>query len=477
MNAIVRMLREIHTTQSWRREAKENVTSTIAMGLKVAVKRPSLALNLLFRMYKFTVGITPECKIHRLRLHESKFWYSVSASRAGFSWSLDPFINSLDSIRNLEHDFLVFGPRENEKNPLDLLSAISTQEIEKGVLNGSYHTLSYDPMREVIQVEASWNSTKMGILRNASILNGMVLSVNGHYFSMDSTKKPWDVPPRMTPCAIWAPQNKSGKFSELVCPANFEKESYFDEGFFVEGNTNFYHFLSESLRPLVLALETGAIPKVIFIMEDLPQQFYGILKLLCPNAELVKLGKGTNARINKLSTGQITDRLSRTNEVFSTYEIDSLMTTDEWRIWSHIRSLVQFGGDNDQKLFIPRLAHESRGLLNSHRIARAMEQSHFSILNPTQLDFQNQVRLISTSNVLCSTSGASLLNMIIMPHASKVLEIVYPFGHSWKFLADLLEIQHFTVEVSSAIPARLEFAVDTYFLPPRKLRKSLSRFD
>ncbi len=474
VNAIVRIVKEIQTTQSWRRESRVSAASTFAMALKIIVKRPSLAQNLLIRLYRFTMRVTSECKIHNLRLEESKFWYSVSTSRVGFPWSLDPFINSLDSIRNLENDFLVFGP--HKKKSTDSLPAISTQEINERVLNGSYQSLGFDPIRDDFQIEASWSATKVGTLLDASILNGMVVSNHGNYFSTDSTKTPWDIPPRMTPCAIWAPQNKGENFSELVCPANFESDLYFDEGFFVSGNTNFYHFLSESLRPLVLALETGIFPKIIFVADSLPQQFYGVLELLCPNAELIKLGKGTNARINRLSTGLITDRLSRTNEVFSNYDIDSLSTTDEWRTWLYIRSLVQFSGNCDEKLYIPRLAHESRGLLNSRKISRAVKQSRFSILNPTQLSFQTQVELISKSGVLCSTSGASLLNMIFMPRASKVLEITYPVGHSWKFLADLLELNHFTVQVSSPIPTRLENAIDSYFLSPRKLRESLLEF-
>jgi hypothetical protein len=474
VNAIVRIIREIQTTQSWRSEKRVSAASIFAMALKIMVKRPSLALNLLFRLYKFTVGITSKCKMHNLRLEEKKFWYSVSTSRVGFPWSLDPFINSLDSIRNLENDFLLFG--SHEKKPSDSLSAIPTQEINERILNGSYQPLSYDPILDNFRIEASWSATKVGTLPDASILNGMVVSNKGSYFSTDSTKTPWDIPPRMTPCAIWAPQNKGENISDLICPANFVNTLYFDEGFFVSGNTNFYHFISESLRPLVLALETGIIPKIVLIADDLPQQFYGVLELLCPDAELVKLGKGTNARINRLSTGLITDRLSRTNEVFSNYEIDSLLTTDEWRTWLYIRRLVQFSGNCDEKLYIPRLAHESRGLLNSRKISRVVKQSRFSIFNPTQLSFQTQVELISKSRVLCSTSGASLLNMIFMPRHSNVLEITYPVGHSWKFLADLLELKHFTVQVSSPIPSRLEYAIDSYFLSPRKLRESLSKF-
>jgi hypothetical protein len=222
-----------------------------------------------------------------------------------------------------------------------------------------------------------------------------------------------------------------------------------------------------------MSLQSGAIPNRIFVKDELPFQFYEVIQNLCPDSEITLLGKGTVAHVSHLNFGIITSKLSKSNEVFSRYDTDELKKGDEFKAWSYLRGYFIKEFSMNEEFFVPRRRHESRGLLNGKRVEKLLSKNGYRILHAEKEKFSSQVNLFSQAKTLCSTSGAGLMNMIFMPEGSSVVEIVFPFGHSWKFLSRLFNINHNMIEVSSRMPKSLEHALDTYYLPLRNIRKEL----
>ena len=99
--------------------------------------------------------------------------------------------------------------------------------------------------------------------------------------------------------------------------------------------------------------------------------------------------------------------------------------------------------------------------------------NNVSILHTSKEDFHSQLVRFRNSKIVCSTSGASLVNLIFMPVDSTLLEITYPVGHSWKFLADLCGIKHISYPITSIKPKKLESVLDTYYVSKNKLNATL----
>lgn len=471
--AVRSILDELQATQNWRANFKFSSKSRIAISLKLLIKRPKLLFNLIFRARIFEIQEFETCVRHEFQQNQKKFWYSVSASRRGFPWSDDPFINSLNAIRDLENDFLIFSFLEATDTKLELPLEEATNSILRKVENHTYQVLLYPREIEPFVIHEKWSGTKLCSISEATIHNGSVLSRFGDYLPLDSSFSPRQRPARMTPCAIWNSIDHASGQESLLIPGSVYDSQIFTEGFFIDANTNYFHFLSESLRPLVMSLQSGAIPKRIFVKEDLPFQFYEIIQNLCPNAKITLLGKGTVVHVGLLNFGILTSKLSKSNEVFSRYDLAELRLGDEFKAWSYLRGYFIKEFSMNEEFFVPRRRHESRGLLNGMSVEKILSKNGYKILHAQKENFRSQVNSFSQAKTLCSTSGAGLMNMIFMPEGSRVVEIVFPFGHSWEFLTRLFNIKHSMIEVSSRMPKSLEHALDNYYLPLRNIRKEL----
>lgn len=120
-------------------------------------------------------------------------------------------------------------------------------------------------------------------------------------------------------------------------------------------------------------------------------------------------------------------------------------------------------------LYLPRERYESRGILNSGLLSSTLVRHNFEILDTKKSSFQNQLTKFNSSRILCSTTGASLLNMIFVPKGATAIEITYPSKDNWKFLAELCELDYINVPIKSILPQALNESLDIYAAPVRRL--------
>ena len=471
---LLEILNELQATQNWRNDYEFSWASRMAIFLKLTIKRPSMLLNLVMRATVLEIQSDPDCFKHEFVYRQSKFWYSITSARIGFPWSDDAFINSLNAIRDLNIDFLIFSPNSFSGRKVILNMVESECAVQDKISKQIYKVLACSPEIKPLVLNELWRATKLCSISEATIHNGSVVSKSTDYISLDHTWSPKFRPLRMAPCSIWNPHRNNSAMESVLIPGNFETLYEFSEGFFVDASANYYHFLSESLRPLVMSLETGYYPKRILIKDGLPFQFYEILKSICPNSQITVLENGSTALVQNLSFGVITEKLSKTNEVFSHYSVEELRLGDEFRTWSFLREHFNLKYSNLRQVYLPRRKQESRGLLNDSGVEKLLNLHGYQTLHASEENFNSQLETFSQTKIFCSTSGAGLLNMIFMPEASRVIEIVFPAGHSWKFLSDLFNIKLNRVEVSRRLPKKLEYAIDTYYLPLSRIQKEIT---
>jgi capsular polysaccharide biosynthesis protein len=308
-------------------------------------------------------------------------------------------------------------------------------------------------------------------LEKAEIWHGTVLLSDGDFINQDKTNHPSKIPGRMTPCSVWSDIRLESPSANLVSPHAKNEIATIDSGLFINASLSFYHFISESLRPLIQTLESQIEVSNIVIRNDLPFQFYEFVRFLSPQSVQILIGRGEKVIATNILVGAIEDRLSLTNKVFSEYSLEDLRMSDEWRVWSYLRGLSNVTTLRNEILYLPRQKFESRGIQNSVSLEKSLSKNGFEVFDTSKVDFYSQYLHFNNSKLVCSTSGASLANMIFMPPGSTLLEITYPFGHSWKFLAELCGIQHVNFPISSPRPKRLENTLDTYYVNKKKLNR------
>ena len=476
VESIRSLLDEIQGTQNWKENYFPKRTSRYALAGKILIKSPGLLRGILFGLKGYDLMSSNDCQNHSLKSkRKNGIWYSNSASRIGFPWSCEVFTNSLNAIRDLELEGLVFSNFEDNSEPGTDSFCESIEIVKKKLEKSIYVNIQQSVDIENTSSIISWRDSKLFQIEKAQILHGTVLLQNGKFVSQDEASGPFKIPGRMTPCSVWSDKRLQPQKEILVSPHAKNEVATIDSGLFINASLSFYHFISESLRPLVQSIENGIEIENIIIRNDLPFQFYELVSFLSPNSVQILVGKGEKILINNLLAGVLEDRLSITSKVFSEYTLDNLRMSDEWRVWSWIRNISNFNTLGNEVLYLPRRKSESRGIYNSVSLEETLDKNNVKILETSQSDFYTQCLHFNNSKLVCSTTGASLVNMIFMPSGSTLLELTYPSGLSWKFLAELCGIQHISFPMNSLKPKELENMFDTYYVNKKKLNQVIEK--
>jgi capsular polysaccharide biosynthesis protein len=154
--------------------------------------------------------------------------------------------------------------------------------------------------------------------------------------------------------------------------------------------------------------------------------------------------------------------------------LSEIRQSDEWMIWNWIREKWAPSKKSSYRLYFKRLKYESRGIINGVRVQNRLEKRGFRILDTSEMSFSHQKELFSATSTVCSTTGASLLNMIFLRENSKILEIGYPSGDSWQFLADLLGMNYSRLEIESRLPIKTLETLDFYYARLKKIDRLVS---
>lgn len=470
------ILNEIKSTQSWSKKYSPTFSSRLSLTGKMLVKSPRVLRAIIFQFREYILIRSINCQTHFIRKAGNySVWYSNSAARNGFPWAREVFLNSLDVIRNHKIGLLIFSFTEVNNSSSEDFLLEKIQSVKEKLNKNIYVGLDAEVQVDDIEILASWTSSKLVKLEHSQILHGTVLVSNQKFINQDVKNSPFVIPGRMSPCSVWIDERLKSQYKTLITPNTTQEIRSLSSGLFINANLSFYHFISESLRPLIQALEMNVHLQNIIIRNDLPIQFYQLIRFISPTSELVLIGSGEKIMVKDMLAGIIEDRLSHTNKVFSEYSLEELKLTDEWRVWSWIRDFFQVDVLNSEITYLQRDKFESRGIINSNSLQRFLIDNNVNVLNTSKEDFSSQLLRFRNTKVVCSTSGASLVNLIFMSANSTLLEITYPFGHSWKFLADLCGIKHINYPITTIKPKKFESVFDTYYVNGKKLNSTLQK--
>jgi hypothetical protein len=459
---------EMLFTTSFTKNYKITLIKRVVYLYKMLLKRPMLLIQTLFFARIFQIMCDDNCNEHRLVINNKmNVWYSTSAARQGFPWPYDSFLNSLKFVRDKSIELMVFGLEVNNE-----VSLSKTRTIENNfpVIN---LTLASRDVKISIAEIFSWKNTTLQMMTDAEIYHGSILSKNGEILLQDLDLNFDDFPERMTPNSLWFKQFNSGEIILNTPDCNLDVLEI-DSCIFINSLTdNFYHYVSESIRVLVMAKEANIGVDNIVIRSDLPVQFYEIIQEIYPNIPIIKVHKNQKVFARKVIFSQYSSRLSLEKSLFRDIPFQVVQDSDEWRTWTWLRNRFLVEKVSEISLYLPREKFQSRGILNSRYLSRKLLNNDFQILNTEHANFHLQRSIFGSSKIVCSTTGASLMNMIFMPKRATVLEITYPSGDSWEFLANLCELNYIKLPIRGFLPQTLNESLDIYIAPVSRILKSV----
>lgn len=459
---------EILFTTSFTKNYKITLIKRFVFLCRMTLKRPMLVIQTVFLAKIFQLECEYNCTGHTFATDGKTIaWYSTSAARQGFPWPYDSFLNSLKFIRDKNIALMIFGLDINDKK---CLSETKSFENHISVKNINLSTRDINISRDKI---SSWKNTTLQMVTDAEIYHGSILSKNGQLLMQDLDLVFNDFPERMTPNLLWFKEYNLGETVLNTPDCNLDTLEI-DSCIFLNSLTdNFYHYISESIRVLVMAKEANVKVDKIVIRSELPEQFYEIIQEIYPNIPIIKVHKNQKVLARKVIFSQYSGRLSLEKSLFRDIPFQLVQGSDEWRTWAWLRNRFLVDKVSEISLYLPREKYQSRGILNSRYLSRKLLSNNFHILNTEHTSFNLQRSMFASSKKVCSTTGASLMNMIFMPKGATVLEITYPSGDSWEFLANLCELNYINVPIKSFLPQTLNESLDVYLAPVSRILKSI----
>ena len=209
--------------------------------------------------------------------------------------------------------------------------------------------------------------------------------------------------------------------------------------FKVRRDQNYFHFLVQQMPATLLALKHCDIsdisPHILRPMKlsNFEEEFLNLV-------DIPKI-KATNNYIyaNKIILPCVGD-LSMLNK-------ESLILIKEWQ--KEVKSPEPRKMKNmSQRIFISRKGNSRYGEIDA-QIEAFMNEQGFLIVELDQLRFVDQIRLFSDCEILVSSHGAGMANMMFMPPGGKVLEL-NTFGFTnllVKSLSEMCGHKYFFIDV------------------------------
>ncbi|NBP64968.1 MAG: glycosyltransferase family 61 protein [Bacteroidetes bacterium] len=460
------ILDEIRLNQRWDASVKILTITRLLTVLQLYFKNRPLLTQIIFSRFKYTISNKGDCLQHDFKEFRDKdVWYSRSSSIIGFPISREVFVNSLDMVRMKKWNALVFAPQNDRRN----LQIENIRSVEKYIKIGRYKPLS-SGRSDICNFEklGSWMETEFRSYSDAKILHGVIFVKSDTFINQDLTQNFQDAPFWSGPSAVW-PNSMMQSGQEEFLTASCKTEIFFKEtSLFINANLNFYHFLAESIRPLIYAVENNLEFEHILIRDDLPKQFYQIIEWICPEKSIKFLRFGDTAICETVVMAVMNNRLAATDEIFKE-EDRSFLSTDEWKTLEFIRRKISFREETSQILYAERESFESRGIINARKVKLRLGKSGVDVISLNQELFLEQLKKYQSAKLFISTTGAAMTNMIFLREGSSVIELIFNKRISWKFLADACGLQHYKFRLSAVFAGRLQSSIDTYRVKVSKL--------
>lgn len=244
---------------------------------------------------------------------------------------------------------------------------------------------------------------------------------------------------------------------------------------FIDASENYYHFISESIRSLLIAKEKNFIIEKILVREGLPKSFYVLLKKIAFDAELIILRKGSRVTVENLLYSLIGDDFVSNNENFSVLDYGiKFKKSDDYRSWISLQKnlKVQKEGNGKRIIYLSRPYFESRGIIYNSRITELVSLYGGTTIDHEYMKNNDYYEEISEARIMLCSDGAGISNAFLMKKESTVIELGARFP-SWKNIIDALELKYVFIPTTKKIPMKLQDIFDIRLYSKRKIKKAL----
>ena len=404
-------------------------------------RRPELLMARTYRYLYVVLEYNTECKIHQLAQIPSSFWTGNSLSARNFPYILDPFNNALSALRGPRFEIYIWEKRSKE----------NASEIESEIKASEFFLTSNSA-----KIITSWPNTLLYELSEPKVVSGKTIFLTGMQISTE--------------------RNSAGNHDRNLAAnlGNFqERDENIETALLIDANLNLYHYLSESLRPLFLALENELPISNIIIRSDLPEQFYEILKKACPAARVVRMRWNETISVQRLWAGVNIKNLSSRDEVFySENNAKEFLQSDEMRVWKEINRHFKDYPPKKEGTYVSRKRLDSRGIWNANRVEQTFRKHGLQIVD-AQSEWNHWER-ISQSTLLCSSDGAGMANMILLKEGSHVIELIHK-RPGWENMAKALGLSYSYVPLRALGIGKLQSILDSFYLDRRGINQILNK--
>ena len=457
--------KDIYQALNWATDgARVQLRSVSGTLLKTLVKRNRLFT---YKIIEFAFTPNDSCTKHTFAGHLS-CWYSTSSSKLGFPWERDTFFNSLSFFRNDFMDLYCFGGRN---------SIAANGQFEKDV---EVLPVRFKLDNEII---GRWKSTKFFLFDFASITHGNVLVYESEVVLKDFSLQSYKFPHLMIPNSVWINPLSVG---ECLIP-KFNLESKLQgTHLFIDANANLYHFVAESIRVLIFALQEGLDFEGIVIRDNLPRNFYELINFIAPCKTIYKVRQGEKVSVSRIIACGFETPESQKSNFFSRSGETEFNLSDDFIPFFYIRNMVlknsEIGsvsehlGSNQLKkkiVFSIRPAQHSRGFFLSGLVSRILKWLGATVIDLNTSSFSNSVDVIHQADYFFCESGAGVVNILFGKSDLNFIEISYGNRQNWSSLASVLKIHHEEVKVSSLFQIIFKDYLDSNPFP---IIKILSRY-
>ena len=246
--------------------------------------------------------------------------------------------------------------------------------------------------------------------------------------------------------------------TRLAIEVNLRQSTWVDEGINLmhEYNTNYFHFICETLPRMVLVDEAGIDKKMPYLLEDnLHKNIYALFNLVNQNhRKLIKLIPQNFYRVKKLF--QPSD-LSCIIDVYHDDPLKKQSVFDLPRITAAVEKcktqiLITEGAWKAKKrrIFVGRRGG-MRGLTNQAVIERELLKIGFETIYTESLDLETQIQIFNQAEVIIGPTGAQMTNIIWCQPKTKIFILASDHAahqlQMWNFLS---KISNSSVEIIQA---------------------------
>lgn len=431
--------------------------SRLGATMRLTFKNPKLTWNLLFSTFQVEIQVST-AKAGMFNSFQEYAWWGATGVKFGMPVSFDSHDHGLALFR--EDRFQVYLYGFNGKVAFNTHDAIPILENPE----------------EVLHVVSNWNETRFLVGRDIEIRNGDALIKGNSVIPLiDNFQVKFQRNSRVFSTTWISVNNSTPKISILNPWRPLEKVD--GNSLFIEGDNNFYHFISEGLRPLLYAIENGLRIDNILVRESLPESFYMMIADLAPTTNLIKLPQGSSIILENLLFCILGESFSSKDSNFGHLDGGKAFSeSDEFKSWRILRaSLIEKSNSvQDKKMsYICRPLNQSRGIIFENRIKKIIKQFGGSIIEMDQANSNNYFQGIMNSQVLITSDGAGVANIALLNEGSLLIELGGD-QPGWKNLADALNLDYRFLKCWNAIPSVLRRKLDFSIYKKSSLRNVLT---